>query len=446
MAELVWHYWQETCRRFPHKPAVIEAASGQTWSFEEIHQAALQWKPKLRSAGLSPGRILTLARPNSAEWIAVFLAAQSIGALVLPLEPQSGEGIIRSIAQSVGATTLLLGTEEKLFSNAIHPRGTCLVKATSGSTGNPRCFVFTDRQMCADCFQIIEGMGLDSDDSNYAAIPFGHSYGLGNLVFPLILHGMTLVLSKGFFPAEMIEDLLTYQPTVFPSVPPLIRALAEHESVSDLKLRLVISAGGRLSATVRDAFRKKHGVAVRNFYGSSESGGISFNRNDPPQGAPVTVGHPLPGVTIDLESDGTVCVTSAAVYTLGNPTADDHLGKVELADTAYWSAEGELVLTGRHGPEVKLSGRRVCLTELESTIMEVEGVEDCFVHVYEDSSGEPSLGIIVSSLLGQDKVRSCLKESLPKWMRPKKCIILDQLPMTSRGKKCRRSLLRLLGV
>src|SRR4029079_11036810 len=108
----------------------------------------------------------------------------------------------------------------------------CLIKLTSGTTGKPRALVFTAKQLLADARQVTATMGIRPRDLNYALIPLGHSYGLGNLTLPLLAHGVPLVCGSSPLPQAMAGDFARWHPTVFPGVPTMWRALA----ASDVKL------------------------------------------------------------------------------------------------------------------------------------------------------------------------------------------------------------------
>ena len=72
----------------------------------------------------------------------------------------------------------------------------------------------------------------------------------------------------------------------------------------------MISAGAPLPPETARRFRERFGVPVQTFYGSSESGGITFDRRgDAAERG--TVGTPIDGVEIDL--DGGLRVRSPAV-------------------------------------------------------------------------------------------------------------------------------------
>ena len=122
-------------------------------------------------------------------------------------------------------------------------------------------------------------MGIEATDVNLGLIPFGHSYGLGNLVLPLLLQGTAIVCGVAALPHAIAETIARWRPTVFPAVPAILRALASAEIPAEqlASVRTVISAGAPLAAEV--ARRFMHGSArIHSFYGSSETGGIAFDR------------------------------------------------------------------------------------------------------------------------------------------------------------------------
>ena len=123
-------------------------------------------------------------------------------------------------------------------------------------------------------------MEIAPGDRNLGAIPFGHSYGLGNLVLPLIVQGTPIINSQEILPEPLARQIRRFGATVLPSVPAVLRALAASSvDAADLRsLRRVISAGAPLRPEVARDFHDRFGLPIHNFYGSSETGGICFDR------------------------------------------------------------------------------------------------------------------------------------------------------------------------
>ncbi|MCC5806219.1 MAG: acyl--CoA ligase [Opitutales bacterium] len=445
MATTVWKHWKSTVARRADATAVTDARARELWSYTQLHAEAAARAETMHGLGIRSGHVVVLARENGARWLADFLAAQALGAVAVPVDPQAGRAAAVAAGTSAEAALLIGGDGATTMEGTRRHRGElCLIKTTSGSTGVPRLYYFTDAQMLADARQIVRGMDLHPDDVNYAVIPLGHSYGLGNLVFPLIAHGISLVIGRGFFPADILNDLREHRPTVFPAVPPLLRVLSETECPGPPALRKVISAGGKLDSAVRDRFRAKLNVPVHNFYGSTETGGICYTRRIPQPGEPATVGEPLPGVRVTINRRGAVTVTGAAVYTRGNRRRDGGHGVVTMSDLGSFNPRGELVLGGRTDREVKVAGRRLRLAEIESAALRESGVDECFAHALSADGADSRIGIVAAGRTGPEILRKALAAALPPWARPRRIVVVPEMPLTARGKWCRASLLRLL--
>jgi long-chain acyl-CoA synthetase len=438
----LWAAWEATAAAQPAGVAVIDArAGGQIWSFAELDALARHWAARLHEAGANRGVVVGIPAPNSVHWLGAFLGTQALGAVALPLE----EGMVAEALAEVPA--VLATPHPQRLGGHRHKRGLCLIKTTSGTTGQPRSLGFTAAQMMADGEAIIAAMGLLADDRNLAVIPFGHSYGLGNLVLPLILRGIGIVIGGGFFPEEILRDLRAHGATVLPVVPPLIRSLAATTGRVGDSLRLVISAGGMLPASAREAFFKTHGLPVANFYGSTETGGISFDPGDAGEQTPGLIGRPLPGVRVTREAaTGRLLVSGPAVVTRGHRVRRDGFGCVRLADLGEVRSDGTLVLRGRVDREVKIAGRRLRLGDIEHAAEQLPGVRAAFAQMRATEGGdcEGRLGLVVAGAVEAADVRTALVKRLPLWARPKKIVVLGEMPLTARGKWCRATLGRLL--
>jgi acyl-coenzyme A synthetase/AMP-(fatty) acid ligase len=235
------------------------------------------------------------------------------------------------------------------------------------------------------------------------------------------------------------RDFLRWRPTVFPGVPPIWRALAsgEVDPGNFISLRLAISAGAPLDPGIARAFAARLGRPLRNFYGSSETGGIAFDRTGKAtlEGG---VGRALRGVSVTKAKGNRIRVCSAAVFTRSNRLRDGNVGCWIPPDEVEVGPRGELRLAGRRGKTVKIAGRRVNLAEVESRLRKIAGVHEAWVGVSLDGRG--TLGAAVASERSADELRADLLGDTAPWKVPKKWLILPSLPQTARGKRDSRSL------
>ena len=441
MPTSLWTTWRRTAAAGPEALALIEARHGG----ETLSRAGLTARAEALAAAmpaaLAPGATVAFCEPNGSPWMAMFLALQQRGAVALPLDIALPPAQRAAAAARLGAHWLWDAAAARNWQPldtgtppAPAEADYCLVKTTSGSTGQPKPLLFTSANMLADGRQIAATMGIGPEDRNLGAIPFGHSYGLGNLVLPLIAQGTTLVCSTEILPDALAAQIERHQATVLPSVPAVLRALAESsvEGTRLRSLRRVISAGAPLRTETAAAFLARFGVPVSNFYGSSETGGICFDRTGAGAIKSGSVGRPLEGVEVRLDGDGRVTVRGAAVVAPGEYT---------LADLGTWNERGELVLTGRATPLANIGGKKVSPAEIERALRALDGVTDAWVGVQTRAAGgEDFLLAAVETARTGEEVRQALAERVPAWQMPRQWWVALRLPRTERGKLDRREL------
>lgn len=440
MSERLDQLWAATVRRDPTASALIDGASGRVWTRAELAAGAAAWcaaLPGSVAAALARRRVAIVA-PNSAEWLHVFLGLLSASAIPCALDGAEPADAQRATAAGLGTAWLWRdGRLEPLAPERRRERrgDWCLIKLTSGSTGRPRALVFTHAQMIADGRQVCATMGIGPGDVNAAVIPFGHSYGLGNLIVPLLVQGTAIVCVSSPLPQVLAAEIARTRATVFPAVPALLRALVRSDLSAEAlaSVRLVISAGAPLPAETAVAFAEKFGRRVQSFYGSSETGGIAFDRTGEATLAGRSVGQPLEGVRITFQHDNRFTVESAAVVSKGIHRP---------ADRAELNREGEIVLLGRTGRLVKIAGRRVDLAEIEAALRATPGVRDAYAMAH-PTRGD-ALAAAVISELAPAELRARLSARVAAWKIPERLRVLPEFPLTARGKPDTRKLRALL--
>jgi long-chain acyl-CoA synthetase len=447
--------WAGTLRRHGGARAIVQAADGQAVTFRELDVRATAWLdahvPAPRDLA---GRAVVFAAPNGIGWFEIILGLWRAGAVVVPLDAAEPASAQKRLAELLHAGFRWDGTRLVAVPGGRRYRDpeVSLIKLTSGSTGAPRPLVFTAAQLLADGRQVTATMGIDRHDLNYALIPLGHSYGLGNLTMPLLAQGVPVVCGSAPLPHAIAADFAQWRPTVFPGVPVIWRALTASAATSAKasaatsgaapalelpSLRLGISAGAPLPPEVARDFAGRFGRRLHNFYGSSETGGIAYDttgRATLAGGA----GRAMHGVNLTLQHGQRLRVCSAAVTTHGNRRRDGRRGCWLMPDRVALDPHGGLTLLGRRGTTVKISGRRVNLGEVAASMRRLAGVRDVWVGV---SGGiDPVLGAVVASDRTVVELRGALQAGTAAWRIPKKILVVASLPVTARGKTDTRAL------
>jgi len=439
MSHALLQAWGKTLRRRGGDRAVVQAVDGRSVTFRGLDARASAW---LRAHAPDPtqltGRAVVFAAANGIGWLEIFLGLLKAGAVAVPLDAAEPPVAQRQIAASLRAAFWWDGAKLQALAGARRYRDPtlCLIKLTSGTTGQPRALVFTAAQMLADGRQVTSTMGIGPRDLNYALIPLGHSYGLGNLTVPLLAQGVPLVCGSAPLPHAIAADFARWRPTVFPGVPAMWRALA----ASDLALpgfRLGISAGAPLPPEVARAFAARFGRRLHSFYGSSETGGIAYDRTG--AGALAgEVGRAMRGVKLAGLRGARLQVSGAAVLTYGNRRREGARGAWIMPDRVALNARGGVTLLGRRGTTVKIAGRRVNLAEVSGQLRRLPGVRDAWAGVR--AGADPVLGAVVASDRTVAELRGALLADTAAWKIPKKLLVVAALPLTARGKPDTRAL------
>ncbi len=429
--------------------ALVSEGEGLALSFAELADRAARW-----AEALGPLEGMTaLATGNGAAFVELFLALRGGGVPVLAVDPSPGAA---EVARRMRAAFLLhrdpaipgdplpgapdpdvrllrTGTAEA------PPPGTAIAKMTSGSTLDPRAACFTEEALVEGVRHLEEGMDLSPGDRVLVSIPLSHSYGFDNGVLSLAAIGTPLVLQPDVFPAALLATMRDRAVTFFPAVPALVRALARASWPRPLALRAVISASAPLAREDADAFRRASGIPVRDFLGATECGGIAFERRPEDPAAAGCVGHPLPGVRIELHAGG-MRVHSAANRFAVLPPAELPAW-VETGDRACLTREGRLRLLGRTRPTANVGGFKVDLGSLDAFLRALPGVAEAAALPVEDPGrGQRVVAYVEARDLSPEGLLDLCRARLSAREVPSEIRVLESLPRNGRGKLDREAL------
>jgi hypothetical protein len=116
-------------------------------------------------------------------------------------------------------------------------------------------------------------------------------------------------------------------------------------------------------------------------------------------------------------------------------------------DYGRWLPEGKLEFLGRRDTQVKISGFRIEIGEIENTLLRLPGVREGAVVVTERAAHSKHLVAFYSGPRPLDVglLRDQLRESLPQYMVPSAFHWRRRLPLTENGKIDRKTLTSLAG-
>lgn len=330
---------------------------------------------------------------------------------------------------------------------------------TSGSTGTPKAVVGSRSGLYGFLSWFASEFALGRQDVCAAATRVNFDPSLRELLSVLIAGGrlsLPEIDSELDFRARA-DHLVASGATVAFLVPSLARRVADvlaAESARLDDLRLGFFAGEVLSPRVADQWT---GLAPRaefvNLYGMTE-GTLAqlflrgIRGTDGSRSTVIPVGRPRPGVSVaidqpDPDGRGEVLVTSAAsalgVLTDRSDTDPgafplDPMGTViRTGDIGFFTEHGELVVAGRTGNDLKVSGTRVSFHRFADEVEELPGVRQCVVV---DQQGPHAFLSVAKATVGEEAaLRAAVRETARRLRLPQPAIHLrEELPLLRSGK------------
>jgi acyl-coenzyme A synthetase/AMP-(fatty) acid ligase len=407
---MLYECWQKVVREKRNEVALRDLASGQSWTFVQLHREA--------ETPLPGQPAMVCPQGHSPEFIFAVLKAWRRRAVVCPIEAHSQPPVI-----------------------SLPPAPCCHLKTTPAATGAPRAVAFTAEQLIADAANIVATMGLRPDHPNLGVISLAYSYGFSNLVLPLLLHGIPLILAPSPLPEVLRSAADARWDLTIAGVPALWHAW--HKAGVNLRnIRLAISAGAPLPLALEHAVFKEHGLKIHNFYGSTECGGITYDAAATPRDEEASVGRPLNNVNVTTNADGVLVVRSRAVGETYWPQGENTLGhgRFETCDLAQIK-DGGVCLRGRNSDQINVAGRKVSPAIIEQALREHEAVTDCLVFGV-PSGNTDRMDLIVACISGGrhstiEGLKEFLLRKLPSWQVPREWWFVETIGGHGTGKPSR---------
>lgn len=334
---------------------------------------------------------------------------------------------------------------------------------TSGTTGRSKGAVLTHGNLSSNAKVLGQAWRWRDDDVLLHALPIFHAHGLFVALHCALLHASPILFHERFDAAAVVRDLPLA--TVFMGVPTFYtRLLAEPAFGADVasRIRVFISGSAPLLDATFDEFKQRTGQTILERYGMTEALMITSNPYDGPRLAG-SVGPALPGVTVRVAGDhGQLAPTGTpGVLEIKGPnlfsgywrnpekTAEDHTadGFFTTGDIATEDSEGVIRIVGRAKDLIISGGYNVYPKEIELAIDALDGVtESAVIGVPHPDFGEAVVAVISrtpGTELDPKAISDALALYLASFKRPKKIVIVDELPRNAMGKVQKAELRRL---
>ena len=458
---------------YSDRPAVVTPDT--RWTYADLRDASASVACGLRAAGLVPGDRVGLLFSHGAQMIAALLGALRAGLTYVPLDAAYPTQRLAFMAADAEIRALVTGglgldvgvpvlTYRELASvpapdpaiDHAEPGTDAYVLYTSGSTGRPKAVRQPHRNVLHHVRVWVEGLRIGQEDR----LSLQSAYSWDSAVqdtFSALLSGAALypVDLRALGVAGLLDWLAAERITVYHSTLPIFRAVVRAMDSRGIQLpamRLLALGGDTLHLADLAAARQHFAAScqVAGAYGSTECSCALLRVENldyqPPTGV-FPLGEPVLQTRVrlvdaaerDVDGVGEGEIVVVSRYLAPGATEDGQTYRT--GDLARRLEDGTLLLLGRRDFQVKISGIRVEIGEVESCLKQLPQVREAVVMPFTDRLGERQLaGYVVTDGADASTLRATLRRVLPDHAVPTAYVVLDELPLTANHKIDRAAL------
>jgi fatty-acyl-CoA synthase len=340
---------------------------------------------------------------------------------------------------------------------------------TSGTTGNPKGVLFTNRSTVLHSYAVCtpDALGLSNMETILPVVPMFHVNAWG-IPYAAAMCGAKMVLPGARMDGEALYELMENEAvTLSAGVPTIWMMLLAYMKENNKKFttmeRTVIGGAAAPKAMI-ETFEKDYNVNVIHAWGMTEMSPIGTACNLKKKHAGLSLdekielslkqGRAVYGVDMkivdgtgkELPWDGKAFgnllvrgpwITSGYFKGEGGDAVDDD-DWFDTGDVVTIDADGYMQITDRSKDVIKSGGEWISSIDVENKAVGCAGVaEAAVIAVPHPKWGERPLLLVVKDKdvrVTKDEVIEHLRGSLAKWQLPDDVVFVDELPHTATGK------------
>lgn len=495
--QTIYELFQETVLRSPAASCV--EYGNEVLTYQEVNERANQLARRLNQLGAGPEKVVGIFMGRSPETIISMLGVWKSGAAYVPISTAyPSERIVHIIQEAQCGIVVTGGAYTEQLAGALSSAGISAESSplhilsldadwtevstesrqnlptsnsssdlayiiyTSGSTGRPKGVMIEHKGIPNLVREQIIRFSLEPQDRvlQYASTSFDASV---SEIFTTLIAGATLVLPPDdqlYVGSDLYQLLKEKRISVVTLVPTVLGGLPQRELP---ELKTLITAGEACTKKLIHYWAPK--VNLQNAYGPSEVTVCATMHSCRPDDQVISLGSPIGGTAVYLLNSklkpvepgeiGELYVASVGIargyvnnteltekHFIENPFQDGISDRLyRTGDLCLLVAEGVMEWIGRDDQQVKISGIRIELGELEFALREYTDIEEAVVtYNREDNYIGAYLKSTASVKPNITQIRNYLLEKFPSYMVPTRYLYVDEFPMLTSGKIDRHGL------
>ncbi|WP_052063709.1 ANL family adenylate-forming protein [Nitrincola sp. A-D6] len=405
-----------------HQPCIID--EGQVLTVNQLLEKA---KDRLYNSEITPQKHLILEGLSPLNFIIALLA----------FDGQVDSIQLKPATLSYPAS-LILNKNQTIQ----RPSETRWLLATSGTTGTPKLIEHSFESLTQKTLlNRTQGQkliwGLAYDTYRFAGL---------QVILQALLGGSQLAIPASSCFADQIQSWLSARVNALSATPSLWRKLLMDSRIKSLNLQQITLGGEIVDQTILDVLAANFSEArIVHVYASTEAG-AGFSVKDQQAGFPACwIKNTASGVDIKINNNQHLLIKPSTLaqgnFLQERLTEDGYLDTEDLVEIRG----DRVIFLGRASGAINVGGNKVSPEYVEACIRQVPGIlEACVYGKSSSMMGQlVAADIVISREADSQSLRQLVmqhcQEHLTPWQRPISLRFVDNLNLTSAGKKDRKN-------
>lgn len=453
-------------------PREILFDDSRTYTFCQLHEAVLRHCAAFQSQGLKSGDRILVSDKDPVKLVLTLLTCIAGGYICVPFSHNLDSNTRMAVIQSCQPAMIIEDTLPEALPNGpprtLRGEETMVyILFTSGSTGEPKGVVASQKQILFCCDGIGRRLKINSQDRILCALPLSFDYGMYQ-VFLALFNRSVLFLDASSIVQRIPYLLKRWNITILPTIPTVASLLLQMNMLraeNTPALRCITFTGEVLPVSLIKRMRFcLPSVQIIPMYGLTECKRVSVM----PYGFEDKVlagscGLPLDGITVHIEHIDTETGIGELVVE-GDNVMEGYWGALEEDSAPFFvndtsgkrglrtgdlfriDNEGFLYFCARANDILKIRGYRVNSVWLEEQFHSCPGILAVVAVGIPDKVFGEQVAVFVQIAFGAPhKPILDWRKRLPSYLRDVKIVFMtDSIPKNQNGKTDRQVLRRML--